>query len=190
MTMVETATRADTAALVAGARVKASDPVYGEILDFLIEEAALLDDDHFVEWLGCVTDDISYKMPVRKNVYRRDGDGFDGRNAHWLDNRQSLELRARRSSDIASAYDRDPAPRVRRFVTNLVVRETDTPGEYKATTNVLLLRNRFDAPAYDILSGKREDIIRRADDGSCKLANRLVLLDQTTLGAVFLNVFM
>jgi hypothetical protein len=55
---------------------------------------------------------------------------------------------------------------------------------------MLLLRNRFDAPTYDILSAKREDLIRRSSDGTCKLARRLILLDQTALGAVFINVFM
>jgi len=88
-----------------GARLKASDPIYGDILDFFIDEAALLDDDRHVEWLDCLTDDIVYQMPVRKTVYRRNGDGFDGRNSHWDDNRQSLGLRVKRSVDLASAFD-------------------------------------------------------------------------------------
>jgi 3-phenylpropionate/cinnamic acid dioxygenase small subunit len=173
-----------------GTRVKASELVYGDILDFLIDEAALLDDDRHLEWLECLTDDIAYKMPVRKTVYRRDGNGFDERNVHWDDDRFSLGLRVRRSVDVEAAYDRDPAPRIRRMVTNLVVHETDTPGEYAATTYLLVLRNRFDAPTYDMVTAKREDLIRRDDDGTCKLARRLVLLDQTALGAVFINVFM
>jgi len=183
MTAVDTATKT-------GTRVKASDPVYGDILDFLIDEAALLDDDRHLEWLECLTDDISYKMPVRKTLYRRDGDGFDERNMHWYDDRFSLGLRVKRSVELPSAYDRDPAPRIRRMVTNLVVHETDTPGEYAATTYLVLLRNRFDAPTYDILSAKREDVIRRDDDGTCKLASRLILLDQAAVGAVYINVFM
>jgi 3-phenylpropionate/cinnamic acid dioxygenase small subunit len=173
-----------------GTRVKASDLVYGEILDFLIDEAALLDDDRHLEWLDCLTEDIAYKMPVRKTVYRRDGNGFDERNLHWDDDRFSLGLRVRRSVEVEAAYDRDPAPRIRRMVTNLVVHETDTPGEYAATTYLLVLRNRFDAPTYDMVTAKREDVIRRDGDGICKLARRLVLLDQTALGAVFINVFM
>jgi hypothetical protein len=76
------------------------------------------------------------------------------------------------------------------MVTNLIVRKTDTPGEYAATSYMLLLRNRFDAPTYDTLSAKREDLIRRGGDGACKLARRLILVDQTALGAVFINVFM
>jgi len=103
--------------------------VYGDILDFLIDEAALLDDDRHLEWLDCLTDDIVYKMPVRKTVYRRDGDGFDERTLHWDDNRFSLGLRVRAFGRSRSRYDRDPAPRVRRMVTNLAVHVTDKPGD-------------------------------------------------------------
>jgi hypothetical protein len=52
-----------------------------------------------------------------------------------------------------------------------------------------MLRNRFDDPQYDMLSGKREDIIRRTPEG-LRLARRVVLLDQAALGASWLNVFM
>jgi 3-phenylpropionate/cinnamic acid dioxygenase small subunit len=182
-------TTTDTAAKI-GTRVKGSDPIYGDILDFLIDEAALLDDDRHFEWLDCLTDDITYVMPVRKTLYRSGGAGFDERSAHWDDNRFTLELRVRRSVQVEAAYDRDPAPRIRRMVSNLVVHESDTPGEYAARSSLLVLRSRFDAPDYDMLTGKREDIIRRDADGTCKLARRRVLVDQTALGGVFINVYM
>ncbi|MGH7858474.1 MAG: aromatic-ring-hydroxylating dioxygenase subunit beta [Candidatus Binatia bacterium] len=171
------------------ARVRASDPVYGEILDFLIDEAALLDDDRHAERLGLMTEDVTYRMPVRKSLHRRDGRGFDDRNGHFDDDRLSLELRVRRSVEIPSAYDRDPAPRIRRLVTNLVVHATGSEGEYRATSYILLLRNRFDALNYDVLSAKREDVIRRTPDG-LRLASRVILVDQAILGAAYWNVFM
>src|SRR6266545_5950809 len=123
-----------TTAVETGARVRASQPLYGEILDFLIDEAALLDDDKHLEWLELLADDVTYKMPVRKTLYRRDGRGFDERNAHFDDDRLSLGLRVRRSVEIVSAYDRDPAPRIRRLVTNVVVHETDEPDEWAVTS--------------------------------------------------------
>jgi 3-phenylpropionate/cinnamic acid dioxygenase small subunit len=182
-------TATDTSTKI-GARVKASDPVYGDIVDFLVDEVVLLDDNRHLQWLDSLSEDIVYKMPLRKNVYRRDGDGFDEDNPHWDENRFTLAMRVRRSVEIENAYDRDPAPRIRRMVTNFIVHETDTPGEYAVTSNILVLRNRFNSPTYDMLTAKREDVIRRDEDGTCKLARRLVLIDQTALGAVFINVFM
>ncbi len=172
-----------------GRRVSASDPVYGEIADFLMDEAALLDDDLHAEWLERLTDDIKYKMPVRKTLYRRDGRGFDERNSHFDDDRLSLGLRVRRSVEVPSAYDRDPAPRIRRMISNVRVWETETDGEWAVTSYLALFRNRFDAPTYDVLTAKREDVVRRTDDG-LKLAQRTILVDQSALGAPYLNVFM
>lgn len=169
-------------------RIKSSDPVYGEIQDFLIDEAALLDDDLHQEWLELMADDISYKMPVRKTLYRRDGRGFDKASFHFNDNKASLGIRVKRSVVIPSAFDRDPAPRIRRMITNLVVRQSGSD-EYEATSSIALFRNRFNEPTYDILTGRREDLIRRTADG-LRIARRTVLLDQAGLGASYLNVFM
>jgi 3-phenylpropionate/cinnamic acid dioxygenase small subunit len=184
-----TATTDTSTTTHSGPRISGHEELYGQIHDFLMDEAALLDDDLHNEWLGLLTDDVTYKMPVRKTLYRRDGRGFDERNSHFDDDRMSLGLRVRRSVEIESAYDRDPAPRIRRLVTNVVAHHTDNPDEFAVTSYITLLRNRFDNPTYDILTGKREDIIRRTDDG-LRLAKRVVLLDQSALGAPYLNVFM
>jgi 3-phenylpropionate/cinnamic acid dioxygenase small subunit len=170
-------------------RVKASDGTYGEILDFLNDEAYLLDDDRHGEWLTLFAEDVSYVIPVRKNLYRRDGAGFDGSSFHFNDNFQSMTLRVRRSVEVPSAFDRDPAPRIRRMISNIVVHESGTPNEYAVTSSIALFRNRFESPTYDILTGKREDLIRRTEAG-LKIAKRTVLLDQAALGASYINVFM
>lgn len=172
-----------------GPRVIASDPIYGEMLDFLNDDAELLDDDKHNEWLERTTDDIEYTIPVRKTVYRKDGLGFDPTSFHFHDNRKSLELRVRRSVGIATAYDRDPLPRIRRFISNVVVHETEAVGEYLVKSYIALYRNRFDDPHFDVLTGRREDIIRRTPEG-LRLAKRTVYLDQVALGAPYLNIFM
>lgn len=163
--------------------------VFVEVLDFLTDEAALLDDDLHREWLGLLTEDVVYQMPGRRSVHRKDGKGLDFDNCNFDDDWSSLDMRVRRSVEIASAFDRDPPPRIRRLVTNVVVRRTDSDVEYAATSSVLLLRSRLHLPDYDILSARREDVVRRTDDG-LRLAKRLILVDQTTLGAAYLNVFM
>ena len=39
---------------------------------FLFREARLLDDEKFREWLGLLTDDIHYWLPIRENRFRND----------------------------------------------------------------------------------------------------------------------
>ena len=39
-----------------------------EIEEFLFQEAELLDERNIEEWLGLLTDDIRYWMPMRRNV--------------------------------------------------------------------------------------------------------------------------
>lgn len=187
--MAQASAKAAAAEAPVGKRVKASDPAYGDILDFLNDEAALLDDDKHREWLSLLSDDAIYLMPARKTVYRRDGRGFDSDNFHFNDNRMTLDLRVRRSVEVPSAFDRDPAPRIRRQISNVVVYEGANADEYAVTSTIVLFRNRFDNPHFDILPAKREDIIRKTADG-LKLAKRTVLLDQAALGASYLNVFM
>lgn len=176
----------DRAVGAPGARIPGRDPRYGDISDFLIDEAALLDDDRFEEWLELVTDDINYEMPARETVYRRDGAGFDPRGVYFADDRLALGLRVQRNGGIASAWDRDPAPRVRRMVTNIVAHVAG-PDEYAVRSSLLLLRNRFDDPHFDLLSARREDVLRQSA-GGLRLARRTIYADQASLGAPFLSV--
>ena len=169
-------------------RISPASP-YEEVLQFLVDEASLLDDDLQIEWLEMLTDDIVYKMPVRKTVARSDGRGFDYQQAFFDDERFSLGLRVRRNVEIESATDREPSPRCRRLVTNLRLYEGEGPEEYIALSNILLLRNSSDDLTYDLLSAEREDVIRRTSTG-LKLARRTILVDQTRLGAPYLSVFL
>jgi 3-phenylpropionate/cinnamic acid dioxygenase small subunit len=172
-----------------GVRVSSSEPLYGEIFDFLIDEADLLDRDLHLDWLELLTTDIHYYMPARKTLYRRDGEGFNPRGSHFDDDKGSLTLRARRNVEIASAYDRDPAPRIRRLVSNVVVREGDTADEYQVVSSILVLRNRYEEMHSDTLSARREDILRRTPEG-LRVARRTILVDQAMVKATWMNVFM
>jgi 3-phenylpropionate/cinnamic acid dioxygenase small subunit len=172
-----------------GVRVSSSEPVYGEIFDFLIDEADLLDRDLHLEWIELLTSDIRYYMPARKTLYRRDGEGFNPRGSHFDDDKGSLTMRARRNVEISSAYDRDPAPRMRRLVGNVVVREGDTADEYRVVSSILILRNRYEETHSETLSARREDVVRRTPEG-LRLAGRTIFVDQALVQATWMNVFM
>jgi hypothetical protein len=55
--------------------------------------------------------------------------------------------------------------------------------------NVLLTRNRFDRPEYELVSYERRDALV-AVDGGYRLHRRLVLIDQSCLGTVNLAIFL
>jgi len=55
--------------------------------------------------------------------------------------------------------------------------------------NLLLYRNRGDAPQVGLLSAVRQDVLRRVN-GSWKLVHRTILLDQATVATLNLAVFL
>jgi len=71
-----------------------------EIEDFLWNEADLLDDFRYEEWLDLLTDDISYWMPIRRNVPSREMEGeltAEGPELSWYtDDKRTLEKRVQK----------------------------------------------------------------------------------------------
>jgi ethylbenzene dioxygenase beta subunit len=53
-------------------------------------------------------------------------------------------------------------------------------------SSVLVYRSRWDRPGHDLLSGERQDVLRRVD-GEWRLAKRWVILDSTTLPTLNLS---
>lgn len=157
----------------------ASDQLYREVRDFLMEEAELLDGGRYREWLELVTEDVRYVVPVRVTRERSaPTDVVDGV-CHMDDDYDALEMRVLRL-ETEYAWAEDPPSRTRHFVTNIRARGGDGDGELHVVSNVLLYRTRGDVPTFDLLSGERDDVLRRLN-GSLKLASRRVLLDQSTV---------
>lgn len=172
-----------------GAPVPYGDPRYNEVMGFLIEEARLLDHDEFERWTELFADDLIYTMPVRRTVLRKDGRGFDPGMMHFDDDAASLRTRVRRIMHTKTAYAEDPPSRVRRFLSSVVVHETDVEGEYIVESSVLLLRSRWSDQHYDLVSVERQDLLRRSEPGF-NLARRNILIDQTALGTPNLAIFL
>jgi len=170
-------------------RVGFLEPDYGEIMDFLIGEAHLLDLGRLEEWLALLAPDIFYWMPVRSTVIRQSGSGFDPSMSFLFETTDSLKLRVMRSVKSGSAYAEDPGTRSRRFIGNMILHTTPDPNEYAADTNVLLMRSRGDDASFEQLSGRREDLIRRTAAGWL-LTQRTILLDQSVLGTPNLAIFL
>jgi ethylbenzene dioxygenase beta subunit len=157
-----------------------------EVAEFLYREAELLDSNSLKQWLELLTDDINYEMPLRLTSERGQSD-IASQTGHFSEDRSSLELRVKRlGTDFAWAEN--PPSRTRRFISNIRVEDTSNANEVKAFSYFLLYRSRGSSTQVDLMSGQRQDRLRKLD-GSWKLASRLIIVDQAVLGTRNLAIF-
>src|SRR5262245_56323801 len=160
-----------------------------ELMAFYIHEAWLLDDRRFKEWLTLFTDDVVYFMPRRKNVPRRERHREVtalGDLALVEDDRTYLEMRVARL-DTGMAWGEDPPSRTRHLIGNLVA-VPSANGEVTARTAFIVYRSHLETD-HQILSGSREDVLRR-EQGGWKVARRTILLDANVLLDKNLSIFL
>jgi 3-phenylpropionate/cinnamic acid dioxygenase small subunit len=166
-----------------------------DIEDFLYAEAELLDDRKFREWLDLLTEDISYFMPIRRNVKfgqqadrenTRQGEGIS-----WFD--EDKWTLSKRVDQILTGvhYAEEPLSRVCHLVTNVQIRRVepslDHPREVDAGCRFLVYQNRVEYETYTFV-GKRTDRLRKTAQG-WKIAKREIILDQNVLLAKNLSTF-
>ena len=157
-----------------------------EVAEFLYREAELLDSNSLLEWLELLTEDINYEMPVRITGERGQPD-ISSQTGHFSEDRRSLELRVKRlGTDFGWAEN--PPSRTRRFISNIRVENTANPDEVKAYSYFLLYRSRGSSTQADLISGQRQDRLRKLD-GKWKLGSRLIIVDQSVLGTRNLAIF-
>lgn len=162
-----------------GRQVRFGEPVYNELMHFLIEEAHLLDSALYKEWVELLANDVMVTMPVRQTLSRKRGDGRG--QLYWLyDDKEALTFKALRFLGD-SAWADDPPSRIRRMVTNVRVHETAVPGEYLVQSYLQLQRNIGNQHNFTTFCARRDDILRKSGAGWL-IAQRDILLDQAVLG--------
>jgi len=170
-------------------RVHFGEPEHFEIVEFLEDEATLLDSGKLMEWMGLMAVDLRYQMPVRSTRDLIDGSEFSTGMFMFDETIMTLGIKATRLAATTSAWAEKPPSRTRRHVTNIRVFRTGVEGEYEVTSSLLLLRNRYQEHNYEIISARRVDILRR-QDGALKIAKRIIYSDQASLGTQNLAVFL
>ena len=132
-----------------------------EIEDFLFQEAELLDERYFEDWLGLLTDDIRYWMPMRRNVKSNELDREftrEGQDINWFD--EGKETLQRRVQQILTGvhWAEEPLSRICHFVTNVqilnAVPSASDPTEVAVKCRFLVYRNRV-AKQYKTFSKRR-----------------------------------
>ena len=165
-----------------------------EVEEFLYQEAEILDERRFEEWLQMLTDDIRYFMPMRRNVKFGELDREftrEGQDINWFD--EGKDTLARRVKQILTGihWAEEPLSRICHTVSNVqVLKATPTvadPMEVSVKCRFMVYRNRVETET-DFLVGKREDTLRK-EDGQWKIAQRKIVLDQNVLLAKNLTLF-
>src|SRR5260370_2565808 len=112
----------------------------GEIEEFLIEEAALLDEWRLEEWLALMAEDSRYLVPPL------DAPDADHRDTLFLiaDDRRSLASRVRQLLS-GTTWAENPRSRTRRLVTNVRLLEV-ADGAARATANFAVWRFQHAPP--------------------------------------------
>jgi len=170
-------------------RVHHGEAEHFEIVEFLEDEATLLDSGKLLEWVGLMTIDVRYQMPVRSTRDLIDGSEFSDGMFMFDETIMTLGIKATRLAATTSAWAKKPPSRTRRHVTNIRVFRTGVDGEYEVTSSLLLLRNRYQEHNYEIISARRVDLLRR-QDGELKIAKRVIYSDQASLGTQNLAIFL
>jgi 3-phenylpropionate/cinnamic acid dioxygenase small subunit len=175
---------------------RADRDTHFEVEQFYYEEADLLDDGRFADWLELLADDLEYWMPTRTNRLRRQqalSIAARGEAAFYDETKESLAWRIRRF-DSGMAWAEDPPSRTRHLVTNVVVHHIDpdhheglTENDLHVRSGFLVYRNRLEREE-NLFAGRRVDILRRVA-GGLQVARRVILLDQSVLQAKNISTF-
>jgi len=166
-----------------------SEPSHLASAQFLTNEAHLLDRRAFTTWLSLLAPDIRYRVPVRVTAVGSTNANELLEMGHFDENLFSLEKRVQRLG-TEHAWAEDPPSRTRRFVTNVRTFATKTDGEVVVESYLLLYRSRGDQVSTGLLSGARMDLLRGIGTEHCRLARRLVILDDSVLNTQNLAVFL
>lgn len=159
-----------------------------DLMQFYTEEAWLLDERKFKQWLNIFTEDVFYFIPRRKNVYRKDLSREItkyGDLAILEESKRDLQMRIARL-DTGMAWAEDPPSRTRHIIANLVVEPLEN-GEVKTKTAFLLYKSHLEYDQ-DLYAGMREDILRQVD-GEWKVSRRTIILDANVLLTKNVSVF-
>lgn len=166
-----------------------------EIEEFLYDEANMLDERRFQEWLTTLAEDLRYFMPIEYNV--KFGEHatreLTTREKHMSWFNEGKWTLTKRAEQILTGvhWAEEPLSRVCRLVSNVQLTsiETNEAGEMEVdvSSRFLLYQNRCEYEQYFFV-GDRIDRIRRTADG-WQLARREIRIHQNVLLAKNLTVF-
>ena len=189
---------AEAAAVAATPRLARDTRYYEtkrEIEEFLYDEANLLDERRFKDWLDTLADDLRYFMPMEYNVKfgehaTRELTRREQHMSWFNEGKWSIGKRVEQIS-TGVHWAEEPLSRVCRLVSNVQLKtiETNDAGqlEVDVSSRFLIYQNRCEYEQYFFV-GDRFDRVRRTAEG-WKLAEREIRIHQNVLLAKNLSIF-
>jgi 3-phenylpropionate/cinnamic acid dioxygenase small subunit len=166
-----------------------------EIEEFLYDEANMLDERRFKDWLTTLAEDLRYFMPMEFNVKfgehaQRELTKREEQMSWFNEGKWTL---TKRVEQILTGvhWAEEPLSRVCRLVTNvqLLTIETNTNGELEVgvSSRFLIYQNRCEYEQYYFV-GDRLDSVRMTPTG-WQLASREIRLHQNVMLSKNLSIF-
>lgn len=137
-----------------------------DIAAFLSEEAWLLDDRRFNEWIGLFIPECRYWMPLEEGICP------DTEMSIILDDRRNLASRIARLADPGT-HSQNPASETTRIVTNVQVGEPAADGTVPVRSRFVLYENRLGATR-SYAGRYLHSLVRQ--DGGWAIAEKKILL--------------
>ncbi|MDF2039388.1 3-phenylpropionate/cinnamic acid dioxygenase subunit beta [Bacillus sp. CMF12] len=159
-----------------------------EITNLLNMEAYYLDNGKYKEWLDLLSDDLTYRMPLRETLEGVGANNVSKDASFFEETKKSLTTRVNRLY-TKSAWVENPATRQRHFISNIMVESTKNPEEFKVRSYFLFKRSRGSTHDIEEMFGERNDIVRK-ESNQWKIASRTILPDQSVITTMNMSMFL
>lgn len=163
-----------------------------EIEQFLYLEAALLDERRFEEWLELFHSGAFYTLVMRENQISRDARrqkmAATAPMPLMEESLANLRSRVARLRD-GTAWVEEPPSRTRRLLTNVRISKTE-PGSLAVASNFIVYVSRRERDELMFTGSRKDVLVRGADDRPWAFARRDIRLEQSTLLAPAISIFL
>lgn len=161
-----------------------------EIETFYYDEAELLDERRYQDWLDTLADDLVYFMPLRRNVKFGDHATLEntrqGEDVSWFDEDKWTLTKRVEQLQTGVHWAEEPTSRVSHLITNIQITRI-AQAEVDVKSRFLIYKNRVETET-SLFVGKRLDTLRK-HEARWLLTRREIILDQSVLQAKNLTIF-
>ena len=165
MTSADTETRLDRALL------------QWSVEQFYFNEASLLDEHRYNEWIALFSKNVRYWAPVRVTREGAPDVVRDNELGLFEDDYGSLELRVE-SFQVKSAWAEIPPSRTRHLISNVQV-TSDSSNQVSAVSNFFVFRSRLESVEH-LFVGRRHDRLERLCEDQWRICERMILFDHSS----------